>query len=206
MIVLSASYEILTSEADIQSAVERIAAAARTCYKSEKNANAEADARLVKSLIDRKHDAMLEFADLHVKFTISRGIANELVRHRMCSFAQESTRYCNYAADKFGKTIRVIKPSGMNAASEKMWTLHMRAAERTYFDLISLGCKPEIARSVLPTCLKTELHVKANIREWRHILKLRTSKAAHPAMREIMIPLLHELQEITPLFDDIIAE
>ena len=135
------------------------------------------------------HEAMLEHSQLSVLFTCDRAIANELVRHRIASFAQESTRYCNYSKEKFGGELTFIWPT---------------YAEKDYKLMIANGMRPEQARCVLPLCLKTEIVVTANYREWRNIFKLRTSVAAHPQMRELMCPLLKELQSKIPVvFDDI---
>lgn len=208
MRIVEQSYEILTPLEDITSAHTIIAAAARTCYKSEDKASPESDIRLVKSLIARSHDAMLEFADIRVKIICDRGVANELVRHRIASFAQESTRYCNYGKDKFGSEITVICPFIFNEspALYVTWEQAMHDAETTYMDLLDMGATPELARSVLPLCTKTEINIKTNIREWRNIFRMRCAKAAHPQIRELMTKLLAELKEITFLFDDINVE
>ena len=160
---------------------------------------------------------MLEHSQLSVLFTCDRGVANELVRHRIASFAQESTRYCNYSKEKFGRELTFIRPSyipdGMaqqfDVRSEEYykWALFRDMCEDVegdYTDLIDHGMRPEQARCVLPMCLKTEIVVTANYREWRNIFKLRTPVAAHPQMRELMCPLLKELQSKIPVvFDDI---
>lgn len=150
--------------------------------------------------------AMIEHSSLSVKFIVDRGVSHELVRHRIASFAQESSRYCNYSKDKFGNEITVIKPCFWKEDSEnfKEWKMACENAESTYFYLLSNGASAQEARSVLPNSLKTEIIMTANYREWRAFFKLRTEQAAHPSMREITIPLLKELQQRIPIiFDDI---
>ena len=129
---------------------------------------------------------------------------------RICSFAQESTRYCTYSADKFGNEITVIKPYWYNEGESKTndscirWFDSMAYAEHNYFKLLENGLPAQAARGVLPNDLKTEINVKANLREWRAIFKLRCAPAAHPDMRRVMIPLLQELKNRIPIiFDDI---
>jgi len=117
------------------------------------------------------------------------GNSHEFVRHRLASYSQESSRYCNYSKAKFGGEITVIEPPGLaemgTGFNRDQWRLSVETAERCYLNMIEHGCKPEIARSVLPTCLKTEFVVTANFREWLHFIKLRTSPKAHPQMREV---------------------
>lgn len=140
-----------------------------------------------------------------VKFTTDRGISHEIVRHRPASYSQESTRYCNYSNDKFDNEITVVKPCQI-AAQESDWRKACEVAEEQYFKLLETTT-PQTARAVLPTCLKTELIMTANLREWRHFFNLRTVKAAHPDMRALTIPLLKELKQLIPVvFDDIYEE
>jgi thymidylate synthase (FAD) len=160
--------------------------------------------KFTKMLLDRGHYAMIEFGDITVRFITNRGVTHELVRHRLCSFAQESTRYVKYDGEM--EFIRPVwwtnPPVGM--MQELHWIKAMEYAEQQYGRLLSGGWRPEQAREVLPNSLKTEIMVKANIREWRHIFALRTSKKAHPQMRALMLPLLTELQQRLPVvFDDI---
>ncbi len=140
------------------------------------------------------------------RFVCDRGVTHEIVRHRLASYSQESTRYVNYSKDKFGGEITVIKPPFWSEDSPEylQWLEVMEKSERAYMELIGLGSSPEQARSVLPNSLKTEIVMTCNLREWRHVLNLRCSKLAHPQMREIMLPLLKELHEKLPvLFDDL---
>lgn len=184
---------------------------ARTCYRSEDKIldQAESAKKMVKNLVDHGHDAMLEFSYLKVLFTCDRAIANEIVRHRHLSFAQESTRYCNYSKDKFGNEISVIQPVFLKPGSVEygLWISSCYQAENNYMEMLEKGMTPEEARIVLPLCLATKLCAAGNYRAWRHVFMLRTAKAAHPQMRELMIPLLKDLKERIPIiFDDIEVE
>lgn len=210
--------------------IERVA---RTCYKSEdKISEDDSSAReLVRKLIARGHEAMIEFGDITVKFVCDRGVSHEIVRHRVASYAQESTRYCDYTNDKFDGQVTFIMPPWVNlmspgeypkydssymntgaytemdsTADERIWAGAMYQAEFAYKSLCnsSMGWSPQQARSVLPNSLKTEINVKMNIREWRHFFRMRCSNAAHPQMIELTRPLLKEFQSKIPvLFDDI---
>ena len=213
MKVIRAGFEIITP-IDGTTILKRIEQAGRVCYKSEEKITNDSCAPFVKMLISRGHEAMIEHCTFTVKFVCDRGVSHEIVRHRIASFAQESTRYCNYSADKFGNEITVILPfffdTGMGTASNSAvyeeWKTACEVAERAYFKLLEYGAKPEEARSVLPNSLKTEIVVTMNLREWRHFFKLRTAKAAHPQMREITTPLLETLKRQIPVvFDDIMA-
>lgn len=218
---IKASYEILTpiSESGIKE-LQHIEKIGRVCYKSEDyiTEDGESARKFVAMLIRNGHEAMIEHSFLSVKFTVDRGVSHELVRHRIASFAQESTRYCNYAKDKFGAECAFIdlepgimldnkmkKMSGEEIALVMAeWTSAMEDAERHYMRLLELGATPQIARAVLPNSTKTEITVSANYREWRNFFKLRTPITAHPQMREVTIPLLQELKEKIPvMFDDI---
>lgn len=219
MKIINAGYEILTeiSEGGIDE-LQHIERIGRVCYKSEDKITEDGESarKFVKMLIDRGHEAMIEHSSLSVKFIVDRGVSHELVRHRIASFAQESTRYCNYSKDKFDNGVTFIKPFffegdayGEDTMSDSymFWEEAMKNAERSYLNLLKIGKSPQEARSVLPNSTKTEIAITANYREWRNFFKLRTTKAAHPQMREVTIPLLAELKEKLPIiFDDIEAE
>lgn len=179
--------------------------AARTCYKSEDKIKEDSSKDLIKRCIQSGHESVIEHQSATVRFVCDRGISHELVRHRLCSFSQESTRYCNYSKDRFSGEITLIKPMFCeDRVKMEIWKETMRQASEAYMNLIRAGSKPEEARSVLPNSLKTDIIVTANLREWRHIFKLRTSKRAHPQMRQLMIPLLDEFKKRIPvIFDDI---
>lgn len=205
MKIINASYSIETP-IDGAEILKRIEKAGRTCYKSEKRITEESAENFVRTLIERGHESVLEHASITVRFVCDRGVSHEIVRHRIASFSQESTRYCNYSNDRFRNEITFIKPCFLEdgTGGYKLWKQAMFVAEKEYFDLLNWGFTPQEARSVLPNSTKTEIIMTANLREWRHFLKLRTAKAAHPQMRELTVPLLKELQEWIPvIFDDI---
>lgn len=206
MRIIDASYEILSkiSEGGIEELkhIERIG---RICYKSEDRISEDGSSAkdFVRMLIDRGHEAMIEHVSISVKFVVDRGVSHELVRHRIASFAQESTRYCNYSKDKFGNGVTFIKPFFFNDDERYLrWLSEMASTESSYLDLLNSGATPQEARSVLSNSTKTEIVVTMNLREWRHFFKLRCAKAAHPQMREVTIPLLKEMQERLPIFFD----
>ena len=178
--------------------------AGRTAYKSEHKTTSESHHTFIKGIVSRNHLAVIEFGNMAVHFVTDRGITHELVRHRLCSFIQESTRYCNYGTGKFGNEVAFVKPSGLEDILRKgQWIQSCSDSEKQYLRLLEIGCIPQQARAVLPNCTKTEIVVKANFREWRHIFELRAvSKAAHPDMRLLMIPLYEKVRTICPqIFD-----
>jgi len=193
-------HEILTP---LDHVLKLIEIAGRTCYKSEGFITPTSASPFVKKLVSSGYESVLEHASMTVKFVCDRGVSHELVRHRIASFSQESTRYCNYSTGKFDGQITFILPFWAQDICDKdsafsCWKQSCESAEKSYMRLLELGWKPEFARSVLPNSLKTEIVVTANMREWRHILKLRCSEKAHPQMRELMIPLYHELMAPLP--------
>ena len=160
-------------------------------------------------IIKRWHLSVLEHQTITVRVICDRGVSHEIVRHRLASYTQESTRYCNYTKGKFGSEITVIEPCFWSADDEKykVWKQTVEQIEAGYNRLIDLGATPQEARSVLPNSLKTEIVVTMNLREWRHFFTLRTSPAAHPQMREVAIPMLKEFKRIIPvIFDDFTAD
>lgn len=212
MRIIEPSYEILTeiSDGGIKE-LQHIEKIGRVCYKSEDKITEDGESakKFVKMLIGRGHEAMIEHSSLSVKFAVDRGVSHELVRHRIASFAQESTRYCNYSKDKFDNGITFIKPFffGENTQNYKEWIYAMGIAEKSYLQMLKDGATPQEARSVLPNSTKTEITITANYREWRNFFKLRTAKAAHPQMQEVTRPLLKELKTRLPIiFDDIEVE
>jgi len=208
MELIKPSYEIL-SQIDGIAILKSLELAGRVCYKSEEKITSLSASNFVRMLINKGHESVLEHEKISVRFICDRGVSHEIVRHRIASFSQESTRYCNYKGG-----VAFILPfwftngdiETMNT-QESMWYNFMQIAEATYQQLILAGWTPQQARSVLPNSTKTEIIVTANLREWRTIFKQRTSNAAHPQMREIMIPLMGELvREIPVIFDDIFNE
>lgn len=202
----------MTMEEYMKSMVQHIETVGRVCYKSEDKITEDSYETFVRNIIDRGHEAVIEHSGFTVRFVVDRGVSHEIVRHRIASYAQESTRYCNYNKDKFGNEITVIMPcffdTGIGTASNSLvykdWERSCEVAEYRYLKLLKQGATPQEARSVLPNSLKTEVMMTANFREWRNFFKLRTPKGAHPQMREVAIPLLRDLQSVCPIiFDDI---
>lgn len=204
-------YTQIYKDFDGQKVLQKIEAAARTCYKSEGKIQEGSAAKMVASLIKSGHEAMLEHASVTVKFVVDRGISHELVRHRLASFAQESTRYCNYSKDDFGSEITFIIPEYLEYKSEgwNIWKDSMKQAEDAYFKMLDFGLSPQQARAVLPNSLKTEVVMTANLREWRHFFKLRalgTTGKPHPQMLEVAVPLLEDMKNLIPVvFDDLVV-
>jgi thymidylate synthase (FAD) len=223
MHVIKPNYEII-NEPDWDAVIISLEKAIRTCYKSEKKIDAGTADKLIRSIISRGHESTLEHASMSVRFVCDRGVSHEMVRHRLCSFSQESTRYVNYSPE--GKNnegdMQFILPPWLDGTQtegryhlahfdgwevkrpEHIWLQSMIEANRAYILLIEQGWKPEQARSVLPNSLKTEIVVTTNMRDWRHIFHLRCDKTAHPQMRELMLPLYCELRKKCPaLFDSV---
>lgn len=191
---------------DMMKKIERIG---RVCYKSEDKITQDSSEDFIKGIIKRGHESVIEHEKITVRIICDRGISHEIVRHRIASYSQESTRYCNYHKDNFGNELTFIKPAFWDENSEEfnIWKQQMQEAENKYIELIKLGAKPEQARSILPNSLKTDIVMTMNLREWRHFFKLRTSKKAHPQMREISVPLLNRFKQLLPcIFNDITSE
>ena len=201
--IVKPSYEILTP-INGDEILKLIELAGRTCYKSDNLITQDSAKNFVEKIAQRGHESVIEHYNITVRFICNRGFTHELVRHRLAAYSQESTRYCNYNKDKFGSEITVIKPFEINENTKEydLWKEAMQNAEKSYMAMIENGSKPENARGVLPIDIKTEIVITTNLREWKHIFKLRTSKAAHPSMRELMIPLLKEFKEKIPVIFD----
>ena len=208
MKIINANVEFITP-IDGAAILKRLEQCGRVCYKSEAKITDTSAPAFVAGIIKRGHEAVLEHCSFTVKFICDRGVSHEIVRHRMASYCQESTRYCNYSKDVFGSEITVIRPSFLTEGTPgwQYWKVACRMAEKSYFELLDWGCTPQEARAVLPNSLKTEVVMTANIREWRHFLKLRCSPAAHPQMREVALILLEKVHALIPIcFDDIWGE
>ena len=184
-------------------ALQVIEKAGRTCYKSEAQITPGSAKKFVASLIKRGHESVIEHAVASVLFITNRGVTHELVRHRLASFSQESTRYVNYKS----RGLQFILPVWWSQATDthrRIFTEACRSAAKSYHDLLADGWRPEQAREVLPNALKTEIVVTANLREWRHIFRQRCAPPAHPQIRQLMSSLLAGFTEIVPdLFTDI---
>ncbi|MCF7853443.1 MAG: FAD-dependent thymidylate synthase [Candidatus Pacebacteria bacterium] len=194
---------------DILAFIEKVG---RTAYKSEDRVTSSSAHTFVGRLVKHGHLAVIEHVTVTVRIFCDRGVSHEIVRHRLASYCQESTRYCNYSRDKFGNEICVVRPCFWNPENPEdkrkimAWENAMRTAEKAYFELLTLGASPQEARSVLPNSLKTEIVVTMNLREWRNFFQLRAASDAHPQMQEIAIPLLAEFQQRIPVvFDDLSA-
>jgi len=197
--------------------LELIELAGRTCYKSEAQITPESAEKFTRRIVEMGHHSVIEHATATVKFITDRGVTHELVRHRLASYSQESTRYCNYGSEhiKFIRPVWCVDVStGIYThetledtrigSAEWEWLFSMFRSEDDYKRLLELGWRPEQARSVLSNSLKTEIVMTANVREWRHVFNLRCSKAAHPQIRELMLPCLKAFKEQIPvIFDDL---
>ena len=226
MKIVQPTFEII----DHNNLLRNIELGGRVCYKSEGAMGEGSDERLIEKLKSLKHESVFEHGVITVKFKTDRGVTHEMVRHRLAAFSQESTRYCNYSKDKFGREIEVIEPfffnpseppvpiqfprlDSINSPSQlidggitapmnafDVWFMNGLIAEWAYRTLTTVFKRSaQEARSVLPNSLKTEIQVTADVREWRHILKLRTSRDAHPQIRQIMVPLAIELAKRWPI-------
>lgn len=205
MKIISPSFEIL-QDINGKEMIKKLELCGRVCYKSENIISDETATVFLRKIIKNGHESVLEHEKISVKIICDRGVTHEIVRHRIASYSQESTRYCNYSKDKFSNEITVIRPFFWKEDSElySVWKNSMENAEKNYMKLIKMGASPQEARSVLPNSLKTEIIVTMNLREWRHFFKLRTSEKAHPQMRETAIPILKKFKEEIPIvFEDI---
>jgi len=197
---------VIITEIDGKAILQKIEEIGRVCYKSEHKISKYSSNDFVAAIVKRGHESVIEHEIISVKVICDRGVSHEIVRHRLASYSQESTRYCNYSQEKFGKELTMIKPFFLPGDSGiyKCWERQMVEIEKTYNEMIACGAKPEEARSILPCSLKTEIVITMNLRAWRHFFKLRCAKASHPQLRQITIPLLLELQKrINVIFDDL---
>ncbi len=209
-------------EEDVNGAaiLRKIEMAGRTCYKSEDRITDESAIKFVSGVIKAGHHSVIEHHNITVKIMTDRGVTHEIVRHRIASYSQESTRYCNYSHDKFGNEITVVLPvwfkglteDNLNRTDEeqrrhgqyKLWKASCEQIEKAYFELLDAGQSPQEARAVLPNSLKTEIVMTANLREWRHFFTLRAGKRSHPQLRDLATDMLEGFRKKVPvLFDDI---
>ena len=186
--------------------MKKIEKACRTCYRSEDKITDTSYKTLLKNCITRGHESVLEHEKITVRMTCDIGVYKDLTRHRIASFSIESTRYCNYSKDKFNKEIKMIKPCNMEEGSKvyEIWKEACEQIEKKYIEMSDLGAAPDELRMILPHSTAAEVTMTANIREWKHILLLRTSSHTHPAVRQVLIPLLLYFKSIMPeIFDDV---
>jgi thymidylate synthase (FAD) len=177
--------------------------AGRTAYKSEDKITSTSAVKFVRMVLSRGHESVIEHASASIRFVCDRGISHEIVRHRLFSFTQESTRYCNYGNERNGGQITVLEPPNLSSNARSYWVESMMVAEANYLRLLGVGIPPQIARSVLPNSLKTEIVVTGNFRQWRHFFNLRTAKTAHPQMQETALMALAILEcQYPDIFED----
>ena len=208
MNIIKPSVEIIDMK-DYDQMIRKIEKIGRVCYKSEGNITEESAERFISNILKRGHESVIEHESITVCMTCDRGITHEIVRHRIASYSQESTRYCNYTGEKFGNEVTVIDLAGgfeynLNDENDRkkyeVWTKAMEHAEKFYFEMIELGATPQEARAVLPNSLKTEIVVTMNLRSWRNFFHLRCDPHAHPQMREVANIALSVFKEKLPIF------
>lgn len=211
---------IMVEDYNPQKILKNIERACRTCYRSENLITEDSYKKLLKNCINRGHESVLEHEKITVRMICDVGTYKDLTRHRFASFSIESSRYCAYNKDKFGNNIKFIEPvfykkswtdknyegSAMDIDEQKsmIWYNTMESIEENYMEMSKMGCVPDEMRMLLPHSAAAEVTMTCNIREWKHILDLRTKKMAHPAIRQILIPLLLKFKQDMPeIFDDI---
>ncbi len=214
---------VIEDEIDGEKILKNLERYGRVCYKSEEKITPDSARKFIANILKSGHESIIEHEKVTVRIICDRGVTHEIVRHRIASYSQESTRYCNYsggvtfiippwvrlrvgdyryASDVFPPKNDV--PWENLTRDEQIWFSSMLYSEEAYIELLGEGWTPQQARSVLPNSLKTEIVITYNLREWRHFFRLRCSKKAHPQMREVAIPLLLEFQKLIPvIFDDI---
>ena len=214
MIVVKPEVEIIDMP-DYPDVIRKIEKIGRVCYKSEDRIQNDSAEKFIAGIIKRGHESVIEHASASVKVICDRGVTHEIVRHRVASYSQESTRYCNYSKDKFQSQISVVDiATGFSYDMEnptdcqkyEIWQEAMENAEKSYFRMLEAGASPQEARAVLPNSLKTELVMTMNLREWRHFFKLRTSNRAHPQMKEVSKLILEVFRQKLPVFFQDIEE
>ena len=214
MKLIAPSFELLDKPNGAEM-LQKLELAGRVCYKSEERITPDSAAGFIGRILQSGHESVLEHEKLTVRLICDRGVTHELVRHRIASYSQESTRYCNYTQDKFGSQLVCIDiatgfrynlDDPADRKKYEIWTAAMEAAEGFYFRLMEAGARPEEARSVLPNSLKTEIVMTMNLREWRHFLRLRADAAAHPQCREVAVMLLERFARDYPVFFEDLLE
>lgn len=198
--------EIEIEDFDGTQIMQNIERACRTCYRSEESITEDSYKKLLTNCINRGHESVLEHEKITVRMICDIGVYKDLTRHRFASFSIESTRYCNYGKDKFNNEIKFIEPCNIEKGTTEyeQWFNIMNIIEKAYNEMADLSCTPDQMRMILPHSTAAAVTMTANIREWKHILELRCSKMAHPAIRQLLIPLLLIFQEKMPeIFKDI---
>lgn len=214
MILVKPEVEIIDM-ADYSDILRKIEKIGRVCYKSEDRIQNDSAEKFIAGIIKRGHESVIEHESVSVRVICDRGVTHEIVRHRVASYSQESTRYCNYSKEKFQSQISVIDIStgfsydmenSVDCQKYEIWYEAMENAEKSYFRMLEAGASPQEARAVLPNSLKTELVMTMNLREWRHFFKLRTSNRAHPQMKEVSKLILEVFRQKLPVFFQDIEE
>lgn len=191
---------------DYNKIMKNLERACRTCYRSEDKITEESYKTLLKNCINRGHESILEHEKITIRMICDIGVYKDLTRHRHASFSIESTRYCNYGKDKFENQIKFIEPVNIEKNTElyEEWKTSCEEIEKHYIKMVELGATPDQMRMILPHSTAALVTMTANIREWKHIFSLRCTKHAHPAVEQIMIPLLlHFKQNMPEIFENI---
>ncbi len=196
---------VIVEKFDGVQVMKRIERACRTCYRSEGKITDDSYKNLIKNCINRGHESVLEHEKVTVRIYNDIGSYKDLTRHRFASFSVESTRYCSYDKDKYGNEISFMDP--VYIEDEKVyevWKKTMQDIENSYLEMKKLGATTDMCRNILPHSTAAEYTMTANIREWKHIFELRANNHVHPAIRQVMIPLLKYFKEQMPdIFGDI---
>lgn len=198
--------EIFIDNLDYTKIMKNIEKACRTCYRSEDKITEDSYKTLLKNCINRGHESVLEHEKITIQMICDIGVYKDATRHRHASFSIESTRYCNYGKDKFDNEIKFIEPCNIDRGTVEYahWLNIMQIIDNTYNELSRIGCTPDQMRMILPHSTAAEVTMTANIREWKHILELRANNHAHPAVQQVMIPLLLYFKEKMPeIFDSV---
>lgn len=180
--------------------MKRIERACRTCYRSEDSITEDSYKNLITNCINRGHESVLEHEKVSIRMIGDIGTYKDLTRHRFASFSVESTRYCNYGKNKFDNEIKFMKPCNIDEGTDlyDIWKKGLEDVEKAYLEMSKAGAKPDQLRLLLPHCTAAEYNMTCNLREWKHILSLRCSKHVHPAIRQLLIPLLLKFKKEMP--------
>jgi len=202
MKLIDQTFEILTP-IDSDKILRNLEKIGRISYKSENLITEDSAKKFIKKIIENRHEAVIEHENISIKVITDRGVSHEIVRHRIASYIQESTRFCNYSKQKFGNEIVYITPVDFELSCSDMELLEK--IEQHYLTRLKEGLTPQQARYFLPNGLKTEIVITMNLREWRHFFKLRTAKVAHPQMRTMAKSILNKLNGIVAIiFEDLV--
>lgn len=198
--------KIEIEKVDYNQIMKNLERACRTCYRSEDKITAESHKTLLKNCVNRGHESILEHEKITIRMICDIGVYKDLTRHRHASFSIESTRYCNYGKDKFDNEIKFIEPVNIEKDTDlyKEWKKSLEEMEKHYLNMTELGATPDQMRMILPHSTAAVVTMTANIREWKHILSLRCTKHAHPAVEQVMIPvLIHFKKNMPEIFENI---